>query len=215
MDSSRFESLTGTVGLDFPEYDAPPDRPLGLVRRWLAEATERGVREPRSMALATSDRDGRASNRMVTVTRLDDAGLVFSTHATSRKGREMEATGWASGLLYWRETSQQVVLSGPVARLGDEESDALWAARPVPLHPMSHLSHQSEPLGDAEALRGRARRLEAAGAPLPRPARFAGYLLGPESVEFWSAAPDRLHRRLRYDRDAGEAEGWRVTRLQP
>ncbi|ONK14046.1 phenazine biosynthesis FMN-dependent oxidase PhzG [Streptomyces sp. MP131-18] len=215
MNSSRYESLTGAVGLDFPEYEAPPPQPLGLVQRWLAEAVDHGVREPRAMALATADALGRASHRMVHATELSDRGVVFTTHSTSQKSREMDATGWASGLLYWRETSQQVVLSGPVARLGEAETDALWAARPVPLHAMTHLSHQSEPLPDAEALRAAARRLEAAGTPLPRPSRFVGYLLAPDVVEFWSAGPDRLHRRLRYDRQAGSAAGWRPVRLQP
>jgi dihydrophenazinedicarboxylate synthase len=47
-----------------PEYETPPPESLGLVRRWTAKAVERGVREPRAMALATATPDGRASNRM-------------------------------------------------------------------------------------------------------------------------------------------------------
>ncbi|HEY0804664.1 MAG TPA: pyridoxine 5'-phosphate oxidase C-terminal domain-containing protein [Pseudonocardiaceae bacterium] len=47
---------------------------------------------------------------------------------------------------------------------------------------------------------------------LPRPARFVGYRLEPAAVEFWSASSDRLHRRLRYDRDGS---GWTIVRLQP
>jgi pyridoxamine-phosphate oxidase len=215
MDTSRYESLTGTVGVGFPEYETPPPEPLGLVQRWTAEAVEQGVREPRAMALATATPDGRASNRMVAVTELSDRGVVFATHRTSQKGREMDATGWASGVLYWRETSRQILLSGPVAPLSDKESDALWAARPVPLHAMSHLSRQSEPLRDVAALRSEAGRLVAAGTPLPRPDRFAGYLLAPDVVEFWCASPDRLHRRLRYDRQAGSSGEWRAERLQP
>jgi pyridoxamine 5'-phosphate oxidase len=83
---------------------------------------------------------------------------------------------------------------------------------------MSHLSRQSEPLRDlrdVEALRAEAGRLAAAGTPLSRPDRFAGYLLAPDVVEFWCASPDRLHRRLRYDRQAGGAGEWRAERLQP
>ncbi|GAB2611354.1 phenazine biosynthesis FMN-dependent oxidase PhzG [Streptomyces capparidis] len=212
MDTSRLESLSGEVDLDFPEYAAPPPEPMGLVQRWIEEATARGVREPRALALATADEHGRASTRMVAVLEVSPRGLVFTTHSTSQKGREMAATGWASGVLYWRETGQQLVLSGPVPRLTDEKADALWFARPAPLHAMSAASRQSEPLDDAEALRAHARDLGAAGTPLPRPARFAGYRLEPSVVEFWCAASDRLHRRLRYDRDG---DGWRASRLQP
>ncbi|MEU6402553.1 phenazine biosynthesis FMN-dependent oxidase PhzG [Streptomyces sp. NPDC046985] len=212
MNSSRFESLTGEVDLDFPEYDAPPAEPMDLVRRWVGEATAREVREPRALALATADSRGRASNRVVSVTDVTARGLVFTSHSTSQKGREIAATGWASGLLYWRETGQQLVLSGPVAPLSDADSDALWSGRPIPLHSMSAASRQSEPLPDAAALRAEADRLAAPGTPLPRPARFVGYLLAPVAVEFWCADADRLHRRLRYDRDD---RGWRTSRLQP
>jgi pyridoxine/pyridoxamine 5'-phosphate oxidase len=44
---------------------------------------------------------------------------------------------------------------------------------------------------------------------------YAGYPLAPDVVEFWCASPDRLHRRLRYDRQTGSAGEWRAERLQP
>jgi len=210
--SRSFESLTASAHIEFPEYTAPPPEPMGLVRRWLAEAVEHGVREPKALALATADRLGRASNRIVVLAEVTDAGLVITTHSNSRKGREMTATHWASGVLYWRETGQQIIVSGPVGTLPEATSDAMWAARPIPLHAMSAVSRQSEPLDDVDALRAEADRLESLGTPLPRPSRFAGYLLTPAEVEFWSADPHRLHRRLRYDRTE---KGWRTSHLQP
>jgi len=210
--TSRFESLTGEVGVDFPEYAEPPLEPSGLARRWVAAAVRRGVREPLALALATAGRDGRASTRIVAVTAVTDRGLIFTSHSSSQKGRELAATGWASGVLYWRETGQQLIVSGPVAQLGDAESDRLWGSRPSPLHSMSTASRQSDPLRDVAALRAEAARLAATGTPLPRPARFVGYRLEYGSVEFWSASADRLHRRLRYDHDGDD---WRVRRLQP
>lgn len=210
--SSRFESLTGVIDPAFPEYEAPPGEPMGLSRRWIESAVKAGVREPLALALATADRRGRASSRMVAVVEVSDLGLVFTSHSTSRKGREIAETGWASGLLYWRETAQQLIMCGPVVTLPEAESDRLWNSRPVPLHAMSAASRQSEPLGDVAALRAEAERLAEGGTALPRPRRFTAYRLEPESVEFWSADPDRLHRRLRYDKTP---EGWQATRLQP
>ncbi|MFC9636518.1 pyridoxine 5'-phosphate oxidase C-terminal domain-containing protein [Streptomyces mirabilis] len=49
-----------------------------------------------------------------------------------------------------------------------------------------------------------ARALLAGTEPVPRPAGWTGYRLVPESTEFLYASPDRLHRRLRYDRDQGQ-----------
>lgn len=77
---------------------------------------------------------------------------------------------------------------------------------------MSTVTQQSQPVEDLEALRARARSLQLTGEPQPRPKFFVGYLLRPDVVEFWSARSDRLHHRLRYDRDAVD---WRTSRLQP
>src|SRR2546430_7803487 len=97
---------------------------MGLVQSWLADASARGVREPRALALATADRRGRASNRIVAITSVDDRGLVFTTHTGSQKGREMAATSWASGLLYWRENRGQIILSGPAPPVAAAQAHA-------------------------------------------------------------------------------------------
>jgi dihydrophenazinedicarboxylate synthase len=210
--SSRFESLTGTVDRPFPEYDAPPADPMDLVRGWVRSAVEEGVREPLALALATSDGRGHVSNRIVAIVDVSGEGLLFTSHSTSRKGQEIAETGWASGVLYWRETGQQLIVSGPVGPVPEPESERLWFARATPLHAMTTVSRQSEPIEDLAEMRTEGERLAAAGVPLPRPARFVGYRLVPSTVEFWSAASDRLHRRLRYERDR---TGWRTVRLQP
>jgi pyridoxamine 5'-phosphate oxidase len=210
--SSKYESLSGAVDQKFSEYDTPPAEPMELAQKWISSAVEAGVREPLALALATSDRQGHTSNRMVAVINVSDEGLLFTSHRTSQKGRQIAETGWASGLLYWRETAQQLIISGSVATLPDDEAERLWNARPAPLHAMSTASRQSDPIEDIGALEAEAERLAAVGAPLPRPARFAGYLLQPTVVEFWSADAGRAHRRLRYDR---AAEGWQISRLQP
>jgi pyridoxamine-phosphate oxidase len=194
------------------EFDDPPADPIRLVRDWFDGAVAGGVREPGVVALATADVLGRTSNRMVQTIRITEHGLVFTSHAGSQKGRDIAGTRWASGVLYWRETAQQVVLTGPVEQLPDAESDALWAGRPAGTHPMSVASEQSAPLADEAALRAKAMQLADSGVSLPRPAAWVGYQLVPSTVEFWRGSPDRLHRRLRYHRNGN---GWTSTRLQP
>ncbi|PPS67514.1 MULTISPECIES: phenazine biosynthesis FMN-dependent oxidase PhzG [Streptomyces] len=195
------------------EFIAPPAEPMELLRTWFDSAVADAVREPGALALATVDAQGLVSNRIVQVLTIRTTGLVFASHSDSRKGRDLAETGWASGVFYWREAARQVSVSGPARPLPDAESEALWAARPVATHPMSVAAHQSAPLPDEDALRRRARELGRDGSALPRPDRWLGYLLEPASVEFWQADPeDRLHRRLRYERDGS---GWRTGRLQP
>ncbi|MFD6891278.1 phenazine biosynthesis FMN-dependent oxidase PhzG [Streptomyces sp. NPDC059957] len=201
----------GSLAAD--EFAAPPAEPMDLLRAWFDSAVADAVREPGALALASADARGRASNRIVQVLAVRGTGLVFTSHSDSRKARDLDETGWASGVFYWREAGRQVSVSGPARPLPDEESDALWAARPAAAHPMSVASYQSAPLLDEDALRERARELARGAAALARPDRWLGYLLEPASVEFWQSDPqDRLHRRLRYERDGS---GWRTGRLQP
>ena len=186
--------------------------PIALARQWFSTAVEDGVSEPGVLALATVDTAGRPSSRIVQTIRFTDRGLVFASYTTSPKGRDIAANGWASGVLYWRESRRQVVLTGQVEQLPDAESDELWYARAPVLHAMSVATSQSEPLTDEAALLARARELGAAGEPLPRPAAWVGYQLLPSTVEFWEDRPERLYWRMRYDRDG---QAWTHTRLQP
>jgi pyridoxine/pyridoxamine 5'-phosphate oxidase len=101
------ETLSGDPTLELPEFDDPPADPLPLLERWLRLADERGVREPRALALATADAEGRPSSRILLLKQVTPA-LVFSGSYESRKGRELAANPRAAGTLYWRETLQQV-----------------------------------------------------------------------------------------------------------
>lgn len=185
--------------------------PLSLLASWLLSARKRGVREPNAMALATADANGQPSNRVVLLKQWNDA-LVFTADRDSHKGRDLAGRAWASGVLYWRETLQQLVMAGPVEELSDAESDALFADRPRTAQAASIASEQSQSLNDPDELRARAEELAAGGASLPRPAGWRGYRLDPVEIEFWHGSPDRLHRRLRYSREAG---AWSHRRLQP
>jgi pyridoxamine-phosphate oxidase len=205
------ETLSGDPDLKLPEFDAPPAEPLPLLERWLAAADERGVREPRALALATADAEGRPSNRIVLLKQTNPA-IVFAFAAGSRKGRELAANPRAAGTLYWRETLQQVVFEGPVTRLSAEESDRLFAERPPAGRAATVASGQGEPLEDPDALRREVAELTRNGRALRRPEDWGGYRLDPDLVEFWHGSPDRLHRRLLYFKTES---GWRHQRLQP
>ncbi len=193
-------------------FDVPPAEPMSTLVAWFEDAKATGAREPGVLALATVSEAGQVSNRIVQTIRLTEDGLVFTSHGGSQKGRDIAATGHSSGVYYWRESGRQVIVSGPTAPLSAEASDKLWYARPVSTHPMSVAAVQSAPLDDEDKLRAEALRLAEPGEALPRPDQWLGYLLTPYTVEFWEAVPDRLHRRLRYDRTE---DGWTVTRLQP
>jgi pyridoxamine 5'-phosphate oxidase len=159
------------------------------------------------MALATAGPDGRPSVRMVLLKEAGEQGFVFFSNYESRKGRDLAANPQAA--LLFHVEGRQVRVEGRVERLPAAESDAYWATRPAGSRRSAAASRQSEPIGSRE-------ELEAAVAAQPaepsRPDWWGGYVLVPDTYEFWEHRDDRLHDRERWTRSDG---GWRVERLQP
>ncbi|GAA2073218.1 pyridoxal 5'-phosphate synthase [Microbacterium hatanonis] len=216
MTNADHASLSGDETLDLPEFDAPPSAPLPLAQRWLAEARERGVREPLSMTLATASADGVVSARTVDVKRIDDRGLVFGSSTESPKGRQLGENPHAALQVYWRETMQQLRFEGRIETLTDGESDALFADRSPKSRAATAVAHQSVPFAGASTLAELIEEADALldrfGDDVPRPSGWVAYRVVPEAVEFWHGSRDRMHRRLRY---VAVGDGWRAERLQP
>jgi pyridoxamine 5'-phosphate oxidase len=188
--------------------------PLEQFRSWFAEAAA-AVEVPEAMAVATATADGTPSVRMVLLKGHDDRGLVFYTHYSSRKGRELEANPRAALLFHWSPLGRQVRVEGRVERVSHEESDAYFSTRPRGAQLGALASRQSAPLASRAELEERLAEVESelAGGPVQRPPTWGGFLLVPEAWEFWQHRASRLHDRFRYEREA--SGGWRIERLFP
>jgi pyridoxamine 5'-phosphate oxidase len=167
------------------------------------------------MALATATPGGAPSVRMVLLKGVDERGLVFYSHRTSRKGRELEANPQAALLFHWSPLGRQVRVEGNVDPVSDEESDAYFATRPRDAQLGAHASRQSRPLGSRADLEARLAEVESelGGSPVPRPPAWGGFLLVPTAWEFWQHRASRLHDRFRYEREPSGF--WGVVRLFP
>jgi pyridoxamine 5'-phosphate oxidase len=188
--------------------------PLEQFRSWFAEAGA-ALEVPEAMALATATAGGAPSVRMVLLKGFDERGLVFFSHHTSRKGRELEANPQAAFLFHWSPLGRQVRVEGRVERVSDEESDAYFATRPRDAQLGALASRQSEPLGSRAELDERLAGLKSdlGEDPVPRPRTWGGFRLVPAAWEFWQHRSSRLHDRFRYEREPSGA--WRVERLFP
>ena len=186
------------------------DDPQEQFRRWFAEM-EGLTRAPEAMALATAAADGRPSVRMVLLKQADEDGLVFFSHYSSRKGRELEENPQAALLFHWDALGRQVRIEGAVARISEDESDAYFATRPLGARLSAIASPQSRVVESRADLEARVAELAAAGAPA-RPPWWGGFRLVPDAWEFWQHRDNRLHDRFRYRREGG---AWIVERLGP
>jgi pyridoxamine 5'-phosphate oxidase len=172
--------------------------PLELFHAWI-----HGDR----MAIATATPDGRPSVRMLLLKSADERGFTFFTSYESRKGRELEANPRAALLFYGDDV--QVRVEGRVERLSAVESDAYWQSRPHASRRSAAGSHQTEQIDTREELEA---RVAAQPDEPPRPARWGGFRLVPDTYEFWRHRDDRLHERHLFRARDG---GWEVVLLQP
>jgi pyridoxamine 5'-phosphate oxidase len=188
--------------------------PLEQFGSWFAEAGA-VLEVPEAMALATATPGGAPSVRMVLLKGFDQRGLVFFSHHTSRKGRELEANPQAALLFHWSPLGRQVRVEGRVEHLAGEESDAYFATRPRDPQLGALASRQSEPLGSRADLDERLAELERnlGDGSVQRPPTWGGFRLVPVAWEFWQHRSSRLHDRFRYERKPSGA--WRVERLFP
>ncbi|HLY86577.1 MAG TPA: pyridoxamine 5'-phosphate oxidase [Gaiellaceae bacterium] len=188
--------------------------PLEQFRSWYAEAAA-ALDVPEAVALATATPTGAPSVRMVLLKGFDERGLVFYSHYTSRKGRELDANPQAALLFHWRPLGRQVRVEGTVERVSAEESDAYFATRPRGAQVGALASRQSDPLASRVELHERLAELEGrlAGGRVSRPPTWGGFRLIPIAWEFWQHRESRLHDRFRYELEpSGE---WRIERLFP
>jgi pyridoxamine 5'-phosphate oxidase len=196
--------------LDERDVDREPLKQFGV---WMVEAIHAQVPEPTAMTLATADKSGRPSARIVLLKGVDPRGFVFYTNYESRKARELAENPRAAVVFMWKELERQVRIEGAIEKVSEAESDAYFQTRPLGSRVGAWASPQSSVIENRGWLEQRwAQLAEQHGEAPQRPGHWGGYRLQPETIEFWQGRLSRLHDRIVYRR---EKTGWKVVRLAP
>jgi pyridoxamine 5'-phosphate oxidase len=182
---------------------------------WLADAVAAGLPEPNAMVLSTVSADGWPRSRSVLLKDHGPAGFVFYTNRASGKAQDLAANPRASVLFPWYALRRQVIIQGPVVPLTQLESEPYFHSRPRGSQLGAWASRQSSVIASRAELEEAYARHEQRwpeGTVVPMPDFWGGYRLVHEVVEFWHGRANRLHDRLRYQRDGAR---WVVQRLAP
>jgi pyridoxamine 5'-phosphate oxidase len=198
--------------------DLPPD-PFTQFHGWLDEASDcPEIIESTAMALSTASAKGEVTSRIVLLKGYDAKGFRFFTNTTSRKAGQIAENDSVSLLFYWEALERQIQINGHASLLPRAETEAYFASRPRGSRIGAWASRQSSVLPDRETLDRRTAELEErfAEGEVPVPKFWSGYLVVPQSIEFWQGRPNRLHDRLRYQlTGSGDSASWSIERLSP
>ncbi len=192
-----------------------PANPITLFDSWLKDAAANEiVVEANAMVLSTAA-DGRLSSRTVLLKDLTQDGFTFFSNYNSRKAQQIEKNSNVSLVFPWYPLERQVIVIGSASKVSKEESEKYFASRPRGSQIGAWASAQSTELSSRAELEEKFANFEAKwpiGEQIPRPDFWGGYVVKPESIEFWQGRYSRLHDRIRYVK---EDNNWHLKRLNP
>ncbi len=193
-----------------------PDNPIQLFGQWFHEVEAGGsADEPNAMSISTLGLDGYPKSRMVLLKGYTHEGFIFFTNYLSEKGEAIAADPRVCLSFYWQVLERQVIIKGRAEKLPENLSDGYFESRPEGSKLGAIVSDQSRVIPSRDFLEDalKAAEEEYRGREVPRPDYWGGYLVRPESLEFWQGRPNRLHDRLLYTLQ--EDWNWKLERLAP
>lgn len=187
--------------------------PLDQFNKWLQEAIENQVPEPNAMVLATVNKDGQPGARNVLLKSADDNGFIFFTNKNSDKATDLKQNPNCTLLFSWISQHRQVIVKGKAEEISREESNTYFQTRPYGSRISAWVSEQSQVIKNREELEIKVKEfMDKYPENVPMPDYWGGYLVKPESIEFWQGRPSRLHDRIRFTK---KGNTWTIERISP
>ncbi len=191
-----------------------PGEPFELFEKWMTQAKEVNLLDPTAMVLATVDKLGQPYQRIVLLKKFDKNGFVFFTNLESRKAKHLESNNRVNLLFPWHNLERQVAVTGSVQKLSTADVLKYFISRPKESQIAAWVSKQSHKLSARQALEIKFNEMKKkfADGDVPLPKFWGGYLVRPESIEFWQGGEHRLHDRFLYTKNE---QSWNIDRLAP
>jgi pyridoxamine 5'-phosphate oxidase len=185
--------------------------PFEQFASWFEDAGKAGLVETNAMTLATANKAGSPSARIVLLKAFSENGFVFYTNYDSRKGAEMAENNRAAILFYWDVMERQIRIEGTIEKVELRLSEEYFASRPYESRLSAIASPQSQVIPSRQFLEGKLEEIRNTGV-AKRPENWGGYILKPDYFEFWQGRANRLHDRIIY---VSENAAWAIKRLAP
>tara|TARA_B100000953_G_C17978544_1_gene408365 strand:- start:588 stop:1211 length:624 start_codon:yes stop_codon:yes gene_type:complete len=191
------------------------DNPIELFKIWLEKAKKHEISDPDALSLATSDKRGNPSIRMVLLKNVSEKGFIFYTNLNSKKSLNIEENPKAAMCFYWKSLRRQIIVIGSINQVDDVIADKYFNSRDYESRIGAWASDQSETLNNKNDLLKKIEEYKKKYSDtknLPRPKHWSGWNLMPSSIEFWLHGKNRIHERLKYNKVNNE---WQKTLLNP
>ncbi len=196
--------------------DMLPGNPLELFQKWFYAADEfDGIEEANVMHVATIGLDGYPKNRVVLLKRFTWEGFIFYTNYNSEKGKSISENPNVCATFFWHSLERQIIIKGKAEKIAENLSDGYFDSRPEGSKLGAWASNQSDVINSREDLDLKLRAYEKKyqNKEIPRPDYWGGYIIKPDSMEFWQGRPNRMHDRIRYMLQ--KDYNWKIERLEP
>ena len=189
--------------------------PIQLFKAWMDEAKKTEPSDPNALSLATADKGGTPSARIVLLKDFGKHGFTFYTNLDSPKSLDIESNPKAEMCFYWKSLQRQVRIFGSINKVEDEIADKYFSTRDYGSKIGAWASEQSKILQNKNELLKRIdgfKKTYSENGNVPRPENWSGWILQPIMIEFWLKGSNRIHERLRYH---NESNNWIKKLLNP
>ena len=177
------------------------ENPFELFKIWMKEAEKKEINDPNALSLATANKNGVPSVRIVLLKDVNEEGFIFYTNLESQKSKEIYENPKASMCFHWKSLLRQVRVSGKIDSVANQEADKYFDSRPHGSKIGAWASQQSKVLTSRAEFEKKVddyKKKFNNTKNILRPSNWSGWMLKPDSIEFWLDQSDRMHERLRY-----------------